>query len=278
MLSYRHAFHAGNFADVLKHAVLADMLAYMVLKNKPFDYIDTHAGAGLYRIRSPQAEKTGEYLEGFGRLQGDPLPGLENLFAAVEGVNKAGSMPLYPGSPALALHFLRNGDRAWLFELHSGDFPLLKRFCGKHKGVRIEQQDGLAGLQGLVPPVSRRALVLIDPSYEVAGEFEKVFEAVVKAYRKFSTGTYAIWYPVVNRRQVNWFEQKFARSGLRNIQVYELARELDTEGLGMTSSCMLVINPPWRLKGQMETLLPALVPVIERSARGFCRIQQLVEE
>jgi len=278
LLSYRHSFHAGNFADVLKHLVLTEILDYLVRKDRPFDYIDTHAGAGVYSLKSPQATKTGEYLEGIARLTALDMPELATYLAVVRAHNPGAGITVYPGSPAIASHFLRPTDRGWLFELHGGDFPLLEKFAASRRNIRVKQADGLAGMLALVPPASRRGLVLVDPSYELDSEFRQVLAAVTAAWRKFTTGTYAIWYPVVSRRQANWLEQQFARSGVRNIQVFELARAPDSEGLGMTSSCMLVINPPWQLQDKMARVLPRLVTVLGDDGRGLWRAEQLVPE
>jgi len=278
LLSYRHSFHAGNFADVLKHIVVAETLAYLAIKDKPFAYIDTHAGAGVYSLASEQARKTGEYHNGVARLNRSDWPELVPYFSVIDKYNRAGALNQYPGSPAFALHYLRAQDRAWLFELHGSDYPLLRKLVGKHKRVTVENSDGLAGLQALVPPISRRALILVDPSYEVKTEYQQVVDAVIAAHRKFATGVYAIWYPVVDRRQADWLEQKFRKSAIGNIQVFELGIKADSEAHGMTSSCMLVINPPWQLKDKMTELLPRLATALDESGEAFSRVEVLSPE
>lgn len=278
MLSYRHSFHAGNFADVLKHIVVAEILAYLCQKDKPFDYIDTHAGAGQYSLNSERAQKTGEFLDGVAKLQPTDWPELTAYFDVIAKYNPKGELSYYPGSPGVALHYLRPQDRGWLFELHSKDYPLLSRFAAQNPRVDVNKTDGLRGMLALVPPKSRRALVLIDPSYEVKTDYLQVVDSVIAALRKFATGIYAIWYPVLNRTQVDWFERKFVAAGIRNIQVFELGVSADAVDAGMTSSCMLVINPPWQLKPKLDVVLPRLAAALGRESQGFCRAITLCPE
>ena len=279
MLSYRHSFHAGNFADVLKHVVVTEILAYLCLKDKPFEYIDTHAGAGIYSLASKEARKTGEYLNGIARLVERDWAEIAAYLEVVRAHNPRGGLRHYPGSPAIALSYLRPQDRAWLFELHPGDHAALCRFTEAQRKVTVRDEDGLAGLLALVPPVARRALVLVDPSYEVKSEYQQVASAVIAAHRKFATGIYAVWYPVISRRQAQWFEQQFRRAGIRDIQVFELAVARDDEDFGMTSSCMLVINPPWSLRDKMASVLPALACTLAvRDGEAFSRVEVLADE
>jgi 23S rRNA (adenine2030-N6)-methyltransferase len=287
LLSYRHSFHAGNFADVLKHIVVTEILAYLCKKDKPFEYIDTHAGAGSYSLGSEHARKTGEYLQGIARLRARDWPGLAAYFSVVDAYNPFGTLRDYPGSPGFALHYLRPQDRAWLFELHSKDYAALCSFVlgdGKApaghscKKIRVQNADGLAGLQALVPPQARRGLILVDPSYEIKTDYQQVVNAVIAAHRKFATGIYAVWYPVISRSQASWFERKFAAAGIANVEVFELGVLADNDDMGMTSSCMLVINPPWLLKEKCQTQLPRLVKALDTSGEAFCRIETLCPE
>lgn len=263
---------------MLKHVVVAEILAYLCLKDKSFEYIDTHAGAGVYSLTSEHARKTGEYIHGIGRLRVKDWPELAAYFSVVEKYNPSGPLRDYPGSPAFALHYLRPQDRAWLFELHSKDYPALCRFVQEQKKVVVKNEDGLASLQALVPPQARRGLVLIDPSYEVKTEYQQVVNAVIAAHRKFATGIYAIWYPVLSRTQASWYERKFIASGIRNIQVFELGVQEDNDDLGMTSSCILVINPPWPLKAKLETQLPRLAKALDVEGQSFSRVEILCPE
>ncbi|NRA25071.1 MAG: 23S rRNA (adenine(2030)-N(6))-methyltransferase RlmJ [Oleispira sp.] len=293
MLSYRHSYHAGNFADVLKHIVLLECLEHFNKKDAPFDYIDTHSGAGLYDLRSANANKTAEYKEGIAKLKRVDFSELTAYFDVIEGLNQQQginnkTLAFYPGSPAIAHHYVtrddRQKDKAWLFELHSSDFRILSESMATGskalaRKIRIKQEDGLKALLALVPPVSRRALVLIDPSYEIKADYYEVVEAVIKAHKKFSSGTYAIWYPVVERKRVDAMWRKLKTAGIKNIHQYELGLAEDSLERGMTSAGMLLINPPWTLKAKLDKLLPKLVKQLDRGdGKAFSMCQILVEE
>ncbi|MEC4088434.1 23S rRNA (adenine(2030)-N(6))-methyltransferase RlmJ [Pseudoalteromonas rubra] len=278
MLSYRHSFHAGNPADVIKHLVLAQVLEYMTRKDKPFDYIDTHSGAGLFELAAKDAQKTQEYLQGIAKLwsyagQVDAIRGYVDV---VKSLNKD-TLAYYPGSPKVAEQFLRKQDKGWFFELHPQDLKLLEKNTGHKRSLRVKGEDGFKGLMGLVPPQSRRACVLMDPPYEIKSDYEVAARSIIKAHKRFSSGTYMIWYPVVERARIDQMEQTLIGSGVRNIQLFELATEADTEERGMTASGMIVINPPWTLKATMDEVLPELVQHLS-SETGFFRSEQLVAE
>jgi len=278
LLSYRHSFHAGNFADLLKHIVLTEILEHLIKKDKPFDYIDTHAGAGLYDLRSDTAEKLGEYSNGIGKLKAQEWPSLASYFAAIDRCNPQGGLRFYPGSPMIANHFMRPQDRATLYELHPTDFKLLSRNTRENRRIKVLNQDSLAGLLSLLPPLSRRALVLMDPSYEMKSDYDQVFKVLKNAHKKFATGTYALWYPVVERHRIRKLEKLFINSGIRNIQRFELGLEADSQERGMTASGMLVINPPWTLFEHMNSLLPELVKALDEGNGAFYRCDILVAE
>ena len=278
MLSYRHSFHAGNFADLIKHIVLVEILEHLTKKDTPFDYIDTHAGAGLYNLRAADSQKLQEYAEGIGKLDCDEFPELESYFQVIRSFNKADSIDFYPGSPSIAKYFLRNQDKGWLFELHPKDHDLLQSNFSKSKNIRVHHQDGFEGLKALVPPSSKRGLVLIDPSYEIKTEYKLVIDRVIAAHKKFSHGIYAIWYPVVDRRTITDMQRKLVNSGIRNIQQFELGIADDSANRGMTSSGMIVINPPWKLFEKMSQLLPKLAEKITQVGRPIYRCEILAEE
>jgi 23S rRNA (adenine2030-N6)-methyltransferase len=295
LLSYRHSYHAGNFADVLKHIVLVECLEHFNKKDSPFDYIDTHSGAGLYDLRSANANKTAEYKEGIAKLKRIDFPELDAYFSVIDSLNtqqgidsKKNGLTFYPGSPAIAHQYIthpeREKDKAWLFELHSSDFRILSESMtadskAQARKIRIKQDDGLKGLLSLVPPVSRRALVLIDPSYEIKSDYGDVVDAVIKAHKKFNSGTYAIWYPVVERKRVDFMWRKLKQAGVKNIQQFELGLAEDSHEMGMTSAGMIVINPPWTLKSKLEKLLPKLVKELDRGdGKAFSLCQTLVAE
>ncbi|WP_207063177.1 23S rRNA (adenine(2030)-N(6))-methyltransferase RlmJ [Motiliproteus sp. SC1-56] len=284
MLSYRHAFHAGNYADLLKHLIQIEILDYLGEKPKGFTYIDTHAGAGGYRLDSAQANKTEEYREGVGRWFGPTAlkrknwPELARYLERVEQFNPQARLTHYPGSPVIAANCLRPQDSAWLFELHPSDFPLLAERFKNNRRIRVSQQDGFQGVLGLLPCPSRRALVLIDPPYEQKGDYQKVVATVGKIHRKMANTIVALWYPVVQRAQINQLEKQLVDSGVRRVQLFELGVRQDSDGHGMTSAGMIVINPPWTLFAKMEQLLPRLAEALSQDGRPHWRCQQLVAE
>lgn len=278
MLSYRHSFHAGNPADVLKHLVLAEVLNYQTIKDKPLDYIDTHSGAGFFELASSDAQKTQEYQEGIAKLwqHTSDNEGLNDYISLIKSFNH-GQLEFYPGSPKVAEHFLRRQDKGWFFELHPRDLTLLEDNMQGRRSIRMRGENGFAGLIGLLPPASRRACVLIDPPYEVKDDYDTVIKTIVQAYQRFATGTYMIWYPVVDRERIERMETGLVESGIRNIQLFELATEADTDVHGMTASGMIVINPPWKLKQTMDKVLPELVELLSQPS-GFYRSELLVDE
>lgn len=262
MLSYRHAFHAGNHADVLKHYVLMQVLAYTTEKDKPYWYIDTHAGAGKYSLESGYATQNTEYETGISRLwSAEDLPAsLKVYIDLIRQDNPSGKLRLYPGSPGIAQAFLRADDRMRLFELHPNDYKLLRQTCA-HAGkqVIIAPDDGFVGLKALLPPQTRRAVVLIDPPYEDKQDYERVTTALKAALQRFATGTYIVWYPLLQRpepaRMINALKALDAKSWLNvSLSIQTPA----PDGFGMFGSGLFVINPPWTLPGELETVLPYL--------------------
>ncbi|MDF1589673.1 MAG: 23S rRNA (adenine(2030)-N(6))-methyltransferase RlmJ [Gammaproteobacteria bacterium] len=278
MLSYRHWFHAGNYADVLKHIVLIELLEYITKKEGGFDYIDTHAGAGMYDLHSEHATKLQEYQQGIAKLKQQDWPELATYFDILAKYNSDGKLDFYPGSPMITMHFLRGQDRSWLYELHPKDAEMLVNNIGRIKRARIMHQDGFKGLLSLLPPVSRRAVVLIDPSYEVKTDYNHVVDVLIEAYTKFPTGTYAVWYPVVDRTHIDTMQRRLVKSGIKKIEQFELGVTQDQFGTGMTASGMIVINPPWTLHDKMATLLPKLTSVLGRDDTAFYKCEQLVGE
>lgn len=278
MLSYRHSYHAGNFADVLKHSVLVEILRYLKRKVGALEYIDTHAGAGLFDLHSEHAEKRAEYRDGISRLYSSVSPELADYLALVNTFNSDGVLNYYPGSPMIAQKLLRPQDKACLFEMHSTDFDLLQQQLKGDARFRVQKQDGFKGLLTLLPPRSRRALVLIDPSYELKTEYQQVVDTLIQAHRKFASGIYVIWYPVIERQRLEDFIGQVQHSGIRNIQRFELAVSADTAGRGMTAAGLLVINPPWTLLQSTQALLPILLVSLARDSQAFYRAEVLVDE
>lgn len=280
MLSYRHGFHAGNFADILKHTVLVHMLEYMTQKDKPLRIIDTHAGAGVYKLSGPQAQKNREFDTGIGPLwtSSEKPAALARLLELVHTLNERGPLQIYPGSPLIAQTLMRPIDRLFLHELHPSDYQFLRDAMRSDKRVKVLDEDGFASLQALLPPLERRALVLIDPSYEIKSDYHQLVKQVINAHKRFAVGSFAIWYPVVNRARIDEMELALKKSGIKNIQLMEFGIAPDSLEHGMTSSGMIVINPPWTLWGAMEETLPWLVDNLSEPGQGFYRLEQLVAE
>ena len=280
MLSYRHSFHAGNHADVLKHTVQSLILSSLNEKDKPYLYLDTHAGAGRYLLSGEHAERTGEYLEGIARIwQQDDLPTeLEPYISVVKNYNPGGKLRYYPGSPLIARHLLREYDQLQLTELHSSDFPMLRNEFQKDDRARLARADGYQQLKSKLPPLSRRGLILIDPPYEIKSDYQAVVQGIQEGYKRFGTGVYALWYPVVLRQQIKRMFNELQATGIRRILQIELGVRPDSDRFGMTASGMVVINPPWKLEQQMNNVLPWLQKVLVPSGTGHHKVSWIVPE
>ena len=279
MLSYRHSFHAGNHADVVKHIVQSLILNSLKQKDKPFVYHDTHSGVGRYDLTHEWSEKTGEYKQGIARVweQKDLPEDIQSYLESISTLNNGDKLRYYPGSPRVARAHLRDQDRMVLTELHPADHPLLEQEFHRDRQVSIYKEDGFQRLKGSLPPKERRGLVLIDPPYELAKEYRDVVTAIAQSHKRWATGIYAIWYPVVNRCDIEDMIEGLEGLGINKILQIELGVSPDTNERGMTASGMIVINPPWKLKQTMDTVLPELVDLLS-DASGFYRSEQLVEE
>ncbi|MDA5315797.1 23S rRNA (adenine(2030)-N(6))-methyltransferase RlmJ [Vibrio cholerae] len=279
MLSYRHSFHSGNHADVLKHIVQSLILNSLQQKEKPFVYHDTHSGVGRYDLTHEWSEKTGEYKQGIARVwQQDNIPAeLDSYLDAIRQLNQGETLRYYPGSPRVARAHLREQDRMVLTELHPSDYPLLEQEFHRDRQVSIYKEDGFARLKASLPPQERRGLVLIDPPYELAKEYRDVVRAIAQSYKRWATGIYAIWYPVVNRCDIDDMLEGLQGLEIRKILQIELGVAPDTNERGMTASGMIVINPPWTLESQMQTILPFLKQAIA-PATGHYKVEWVVPE
>ncbi|ENH7113308.1 23S rRNA (adenine(2030)-N(6))-methyltransferase RlmJ [Vibrio fluvialis] len=279
MLSYRHSFHAGNHADVVKHIVQSLILSALQQKDKPFVYHDTHSGVGRYDLTHEWSEKTGEYKQGIARLwqQTEVPEDIHSYLDAIKALNDDGELRYYPGSPRVARAHLRSHDRMVLTELHPSDYPLLEQEFRRDRQVAIFKEDGFARLKGSLPPKERRGLVLIDPPYELAKEYRDVVQAIAQSYKRWATGIYAIWYPVVNRCDIDDMIEGLQGLGIRKILQIELGVSPDTNERGMTASGMIVINPPWKLESQMQSILPFLKEAIA-PATGHYKVEWIVPE
>lgn len=278
MLSYRHAFHAGNHADVLKHLVLVQLIRYLGLKESPFWVIDTHAGAGAYSLDSGYAVKLAEYKDGIGRLwaRNDLPVALADYVALVRRMNPDRRLQNYPGSPYFALWTMREQDRLRLFELHSKDARLLhENFQDAGKQVIVESTDGFAGLKALLPPPPRRALILVDPSYEEKQDYERVFHALKESLTRFPGGSYALWYPQLTRLDAHELPSRLKRLQAKSwLHVALRVKEPAKDGFGMHGSGMFVLNPPWTLHDTLVGIMPYLVDVLALDAGAGYTLEQ----
>ena len=268
MLSYRHAFHAGNHADVLKHFVFALTLNYFNQKEKSYWVIDTHAGAGMYALASDFAQKNAEYQTGIAKLLAiNNLPeSLENFVKIIKSFNKNNSLEFYPGSPKVAEGFLRADDKLRLFELHPSDYKLLaENFSGQNLRLRqtkIDMQDGFAGIKACLPPPSKRALVLIDPPYELKDDYQRVVDCIKDSLKRFATGTYLIWYPLLQRPEPAQMIEKLSHLSQNWLHVSMSIHEPSGDGYGMHGSGMFIINPPFILPKILEEAMPVLTQLL----------------
>ena len=292
MLSYRHAFHAGNHADVLKHFVQIQLITYMNQKDTAYTYIDTHSGAGMYALDGGYASKNAEYETGIGPLweRSDLPDGLKQYVDLVKELNPSGKMRYYPGSPYCADKAMREQDRLRLFELHPADSKILfdnfrkieehqlangVRPSTRGKRVLIERGDGFHGMKTLLPPPSRRALVLIDPPYEDKQDYRKVRDALEEALGRFPSGTYAIWYPVLQRMESRQFADKLKRLPAKEwLNVTLTVSTPGPDGFGLHSSGMFILNPPYTLEPMLRQVMPYLVQVLGKDAGATFLIEK----
>lgn len=278
MLSYRHAFHAGNHADVLKHLVLVQVARYLVQKPAPFCYIDTHAGAGCYDLQGESSRKLGEYRDGIGRLWScsDLPPAVADYVDQIRCFQGDNELKSYPGSPLLASTLLRPEDRLRLFELHSTEIKhLAANFRDSGRRIQVNAGDGFAGLKSLLPPPQRRGLILIDPSYETRNDYLNVTKALEDAIKRFATGTYALWYPRLARSESRQLPSKLKSLPAPSwLHVALDVRKAPSDGIGMYGSGMFLINPPWTLAETLKHALPWLTQVLAQDGGGGFVLEQ----
>ena len=266
MLAYRHAFHAGNHADVLKHLILTQVLRYMGEKDKPYTLVDTHAGAGGYSIEGQYAQKKGEYVHGVSKLwDAKDLPApLADYLDLVRAFNPDKQLRQYPGSPAIANLVMREEDRLRTYELHPTDFRILKSYLDSRPNTQVADTDGFASLRGELPPPSRRAVVLIDPSYELKTDYAKVLAALREGLERFADGVYMIWYPQLQLLESAQLAQRLkaaadaSKRGWLHVRL-TVQQQADTRGFGMLGSGMFIVNPPFTLHDDLQACLPYLV-------------------
>jgi 23S rRNA (adenine2030-N6)-methyltransferase len=262
-MNYRHAYHAGNHADVLKHIVLTRVLSYLTSKAKPLAVLDAHAGIGLYDLAGVEAFKTGEWKDGIGRLLANPLMGEAAALAApytdvVSALNSGGVLRKYPGSPEIAARMLRANDRLLLNELHPDDFNTVSARYGRDCRVRMLQQDAAIAVKASLPFPEKRGLVLIDPAFEVVDETERVSRMVEQGLKRMETCCFLIWYPVKTTNFAELLCQAIASVSSKPTLKMELMVRQAFDGGGLAGSGLICINPPWTLHDEMQVMLPAL--------------------
>ncbi|ALU89194.1 competence protein ComJ [Herbaspirillum rubrisubalbicans] len=280
MLSYRHAFHAGNHADVLKHMVIIQLMRYLGQKDTAYMVIDTHAGAGVYALDGDYASKNAEYETGIAKLwERKDLPAMVKEYVdVVKSLNPSGKMRYYPGSPYCAEKTMREQDRLRLFELHPSEVKVLEdnfrkleahaaaqgqRPSTRGKRVMVYRGDGFQGLKALLPPPSRRGLVLIDPPYEDKRDYAHVAQVLADALTRFPTGTYAVWYPVLQRNESRQLPERLKRLGAKSwLNVTLAIHGPAPDGFGLHNSGMFILNPPWTLEAGLKEVMPYLIEVL----------------
>ena len=262
-MNYRHIYHAGNFADVLKHAVLARLIVYLQQKDKAFRVIDTHAGIGLYDLSSTEAQKTGEWQDGIGKLMAAALPEdaaawLAPYLDAVRALNPEGGIKHYPGSPKLTRMLMREQDRLSAMELHPADCETLRDHYAGDYHVRVTELDGWLSLGAHMPPKEKRGLVLVAPPFEFEGEYERLVDGLVKAYRRFPGGTYCLWYPLKKGAPIKEFHEALKETEIPKMLCAELSVRSDRETTGLSGSGLIIVNPPYTLHDELRKVLPVL--------------------
>jgi len=282
-MNYRHAYHAGNVGDVLKHVVLVSLLDRLLAKPAPLFFMDTHAGRGRYDLRSSEATRGAEWMEGIGRLlAADRMPPeVERYLALVRGCNEGGpdsDSRFYPGSPLLAFTMLRKEDRKVFVEKHPDEAAVLRDLMRGRRNLSVLEEDGYAALKGHLPPRENRGLVLLDPPFETTSEFDDLATALVAAHRRWPNGVFCAWYPLKADRESSRLHHAMVDADVRKSLVLELSVRPPDSPTGLIGSGLLVINPPWQLDERMHIVLPALHQRLAPSGAGSTRVEWLVGE
>lgn len=264
-MNYRHIYHAGNICDVVKHAVLSLIIDYLRIKETPFCVIDTHAGIGLYDLKNPNAEKTGEAKDGILKFLDAPhVPELNSYISVLKKMNiewngqSSKGFRYYPGSPLLAVHMLRPQDRLVACELHPEDASELKRQLFPYKQAQTHHRDGYEALGAFLPPTEKRGLVLIDPPFEVVDEFERLTKAITSAHARWPQGIYLLWYPIKDRPAIWRFHESLVATGIPKILAAEFIYRPETDHESLNGSGLILINPPWKVDEKLKSIFAAL--------------------
>ena len=279
MLSYRHLFHAGSFADVFKHVLLTRLLIALNEKDKPYFYLDTHAGIGRYDLSHPWAQKGREFESGIKKLlERDDIPAaMKPYMDIVRAENPDGHLRYYPGSPLITRKLIRPIDRMALTELNKTDCAELMNVFAKDRRVNVQLMDGYQALKAHLPPKERRGLVLIDSSFDRSREFARLAEALGDAHARWATGTYAVWYPMMGAGVIRGFEKQIEAAGIRKVLQFELSI-LPEDASTMPGSGMIIVNPPWKFDTEMRTLLRWVWSVLNVKSAGGVKVNWLVRE
>lgn len=282
--NYRHSYHAGNSADVLKHVVLLQLLQAMQRKDKPLLYVDTHAGRGQYDLQQAQSAATEEWKDGVERLVGweNPPSEVQCLFDELHQLNRERGQTYwryYPGSPWLVARHLRAQDRAILCEIQSDECKLLQKAVEPYRNAHVEQGDGYQRLRSLLPPIEKRALVLIDPPYESnADSWSSLVNILKESHKRFATGVYAVWYPIKGQEESVRFHRLLKQSGIKDISVVELTVFDEVSNVGLNGSGVVVLNAPFQFREKMQACLPKLWQKLSANGKGRCAVNVLVPE
>ena len=284
MLSYRHAFHAGNSADVHKHIILSVIVQSLLNKDSPFCYLDTHAAASCYDLYSTEAQKNAEFRHGILRLwqeQGNAPTAVRAYLAAVQAANLRHSgdvLRYYPGSPRIVRHFLRTQDRMILTELHTADFQRLQKEFASDRQVSVHCLDAYQGLKAFLPPKERRGLVLIDPAYENRDEAARMIKGLQIAYKRWSNGVFMLWFPITNNSALDTFYQGLEKSGIRKILSCEFCLQAPVTARRLSGSVMIIINPPWRVDNTLQEIQPWLIDTLAEDGKGSQKVEWRIPE
>lgn len=279
-MNYQHAYHAGNFADVFKHIILVLLIEALQQKEKPFCYLDTHAGAGCYDLWGEAVQKTGEYRDGIAILAElkDIPDSLQLYLNIIKKFNPDDSLRYYPGSPVIVQQLLRLQDKMILCEIVPHVYQELRHFFTYDSRVAVHQQDAFLALKAFLPPQQKRGLVLIDPPYEIEGEFEQVTKGLKLAWQRWPQAIYAAWYPLTKRASIIQFHQQLKLTQIKPILLIELSILANDAPAGLSGCGMIIINPPWQFEEKIKTLLPWLWHVLSKAGAGSSRVEWLVAE
>ena len=282
-MNYRHAFHAGNFADVIKHIILTRIICYLQRKDKAFRILDTHAGIGLYDLSSDEAKRSPEWQDGIARVMDANLSKeVQELIApyldVVKKPNPTGELKAYPGSPLLSRHLMRAQDRLTATELHPQDFPKLQRHFKGDIQVKAIELDGWQALVAHMPPKEKRGLVLVDPPFEKPDEYTRLGSGLFRAHKRFSTGVYALWYPVKNPKEIDVFATQLYNTGIKKVLRTEFYIDKPTNPPKLYGTGMIVVNPPYTLVEELKLIFAELKPILAPEGKGSYLIDWIYNE